>query len=239
MNPEMTPAEGNEASAGELPQGRFRRGRFAASRRGFTLVEMLVTTTMLALIVGAGTAVFSAGTRSAAKAKRYDAIVAQGQRALQRICRDLRAAARQEGFSLTALDVQQEGHDCDTLDLIVARPNPERKLPDEGAWAEVGYSLAKNSTDGKRAKAAGEIRGLLRREDPTLDDDPLEGGTMHLVAPLVSDLNFEFYDGLSWKAGWDDATALPRAVHIQVTAEDEEGIENPMLFSTTIWLMAQ
>ncbi|MBN2308077.1 MAG: prepilin-type N-terminal cleavage/methylation domain-containing protein, partial [Candidatus Hydrogenedentes bacterium] len=48
-------------------------------RRGFTLVELLVATTMLSLLAAAGYAALTAGTRAAAKAKRYNAMVAHGQ----------------------------------------------------------------------------------------------------------------------------------------------------------------
>ncbi len=176
--------------------------------KSFTLVEILVTTAMFSLLVTAALSVFSAGSRGAAKAKRYRDMVSRGQTALEAITADLRAAvpyrpanpsdsdaqpqaAAQPGqtsaqpaqasaqqaaptFSqpetrITSLDVQSGGRDCDTLDLVIARPNPDYPSPDEGGRASVGYYLNIDPT-------AGPV-GLLRRENRSPGDDPLTGGS--------------------------------------------------------------
>lgn len=200
-------------------------------RRAFTLVEMLITTSMLALIVMAGFAVFSGGMRSAAKVRRYGAMLSHGQMALRAMAVDIRAAVAHGDFRLTSLDVQYEFRDCDTIDFIAARPNPDRKQPNEGGRSEIGYYIDNNPDT--------EAQWLLRREDKTLDDDPLEGGAVSLAGPFVSELNLEFYDGLLWKSDWDDQTSFPRVVRIQIIVKDEDEIEKPRLFSTTVPIMAQ
>jgi len=201
------------------------------ARRAFTLVEMLVTSTMLALIAMAGFAVFSGAVRSAAKVGRYGAMLSHGQMALEAMVTDIRAAVAYGDYRLVSLDVEYQGRDCDTIDFIIARPNPERKEPDEGGRAEVGYYIDNNpDTEGQ---------WLVRREDRTLDDDPLEGGRLSLAGPFVSELDFEFYDGLVWQSGWDDRTKFPRAVRIYIVVEDEDEVERPRLFCTTVPIMAQ
>jgi type II secretion system protein J len=197
----------------------------------FTLVEMLITASMLALIATAGFAVFSGGIRSAAKVKRYGEMLSNAQMALRAMSADIRAALAYGNFRLVSLDVQHEQRDCDTIDFIIIRPNPQRKEPDEGGRAEVGYYID-NDPDT-------EAQWLLRREDRTLDDDPLEGGYLSLAGPFVSELNLEFYDGLAWQSGWDDRTKFPKAVRIQIVVQDEKEIEKPRVFSTTVPIMAQ
>jgi type II secretion system protein J len=201
------------------------------SRRAFTLVELLVATGILAMLLAAGSAVFSAGVRAAEKTRRHGGMVAQGQRALRLIAADLAGATELEDFRLVSLDVQDGGHDCDTLDFILLRRSVDRKGPDEGGRAEVGYSLPKGEQSVER--------GLLRREDRSCDEDPLEGGETWVVAPSVSDLDFEFFDGYSWAAGWQDRNSLPVAVRVSLVVTDEDGIEPPMLFSTTAPIMSR
>ena len=200
------------------------------NRRAFTLVEMLVTSTMLVLIVTAGFAAFGGGMRSAAKVKRYGRMISCGQLALRAMAADLRAAVEHGDVKLTALDVKYEGRDCDTIDFIIARPNPTRKEKDESGRAEIGYHIDKNP----------EVKpSLLRRVDRTLDDDPLEGGALSVVGAFVTELDLEFYDGMIWTSGWEERKDFPRAVRIQMVVVDENEIEKPILFRTTVSVMAQ
>ncbi len=200
-------------------------------RRGFTLVELLVTSGMLAMLASAGFAAFSAGTRSAIKTKRYARMIAHGQAALNSMARDISACIDHGDFPLTSLDAQFEGADTDTIDFIV--PRIKEILPEEGAGTlcEVGYYIDNDpDTEGQ---------WLTRREDYTFDDDPLEGGTLTPAGPFVSELNFEFYDGLYWYDGWTLQESMPQAVRIRILVLDEDEIEEPMFFSTTVSIMAQ
>ena len=94
-------------------------------RRGFTLVELLVATTLLTLIAAGGFAALTAGTRSATKAKRYGAMIAHGQAALQTMAVDIRAAVEHGKFHLTieassaalAIEMLEVAQD----DLLVSR----------------------------------------------------------------------------------------------------------------------
>lgn len=201
-------------------------------RRGFTMIELLVATSMLVLLTAAGFAVLSAGTRAAAKANRYNAMMARGQAALQSMTSDIRAAVLIDNFGLVSLDEQYEGRDADTIDFIAAKmPRLTQDVPDAVGRCEVGYYI-ENDPDS-------EYQWLLRREDASLDDDPLEGGAVTLAGPYVAALNCLFYDGLFWQSGWDDEEELPVAVNIELTVVDEDEQENPLILSTTIPIMAR
>ncbi len=199
---------------------------------GFTLIELLVTTTMLAILASAGLAALSVGTHSAAKAKRYGAMMVHGNAALKTMARDIRAAVEHDDVRLVSLDAEYEGMDADTLDVIVAtRPRLDDDSLGVSGRCEVGYYI-ENDPDT-------EVRWLLRREDATLDDDPLEGGAVSLAGPCVAEMDLQFYDGLFWNSGWDDEDESPEAVYIRLVVVDEDGIENPKVFSTTVPLMAR
>ncbi len=202
------------------------------ARRGFTMIELLVATTMLVLVTGAGFAVLHAGTRAAAKTKRYNAMMARGQAALQSMASDIRAAVLVDDFGLVSLDREYDGLDADTIDFITAKaPRLDQDLPAAIGRCEVGYYI-ENDPDS-------EYRWLLRREDGSLDDDHLEGGAVTLAGPYVAALNLLFYDGLFWQSGWDDDEELPVAVNIEITVVDEDEQENPLILSSTIPIMAR
>ena len=84
-----------------------------------------------------------------------------------------------------------------------------------------------------------EVRWLLRREDATPDDDLLGGGAVALAGPYVAAMDFEFYDGLFWQAGWENPQQFPKAVRIGILVVDENETENPIVFSTTVPIMGQ
>lgn len=201
--------------------------------RGFTLVELLVATSLLTMLMGAGLAVLTAGTRAAAKAERYNKMVRRGQAALQAMSNDIRAAVEHDEVYLVSLDVQEEGMDADTIDFITAiRPRMYQEDQPATGRCEVGYYIESDPDM--------EYQWLLRREDGSIDEDPLEGGAVTLAGPYVAELNLQFYDGLFWQSGWDkEEKKQPVAVYIEIVVVDEDEIENPLRFSKSVPIMAR
>jgi len=189
-----------------------------------------VATSMLVILASAGFAVLTTGTRSAAKAKRYGAMVAHGQAALQIMARDLRAAVEHEEHRLVSLDTEYDGLPADTIDFVVpGMPKLDRYDPEASGRCEVGYYI-ENDPDT-------EAQWLLRREDGSPDEDLLGGGAASLAGPYVAGLDLEFYDGLFWQSGWDEEE-FPQAVSIQIVVVDKDETENPKVFRTTVPIMA-
>lgn len=198
--------------------------------RGFTLVEILVAGTMLIFIVAAGMAVFSGGISSATKGKRHGSMTSYAQMALLAIAADIRCAVEHDDFWMKSLNARHDDGDGDTIDFVMALPNPERKEPEVGGRSEIGYYIDNDPET--------EVRWLLRREDRTPDDDLLEGGVVSLVGPYVAELDLEFYDGLLWQSGWEGEVGFPRAVRVGIVVVDEYEIERPKHFTTTVPIMA-
>lgn len=200
-------------------------------RRGFTLVELMVTSSMLTLLALAGYAAFAAGVRSSQKARRLGSMVAHAQRALNVMAADIRTAVEHEDFRLTALDAHYEGLAADTIDFIAPRSRRAQGEPDAGGRCEMGYYIDNDpGTD---------AQWLLRREDFTLDDDPFEGGMVSLVGPFVSELDLSFFDGLEWISGWEDDEQFPLAVRISIVVMDADDAEMPLCFETAVSIPTQ
>lgn len=201
-------------------------------RRGFTLLELLVTASLLVMLTAGGLAALSAGTRAAEKTKRVDAMTGEAQAALELLCANLARAVKRGEFCMIALDAQRDGNDTDTLDLLAeGAPQYDRSEGTYRGYCEVGFSIGNGEEEGQR--------GLVRREDGTADEDPLEGGTMLPVAPQVTGLNLEFYNGLEWSGGWNTPKEFPLAIRITVTVVDEDEKETPRQISTVYALPAR
>jgi len=159
-------------------------------------------------------------------------MITHGQAALQAMATDIRAAVEHGNTQMTSLDAEFEGLTADTLDFVAAdRVRLAKGEPGVSGRCEIGYYVENDSKT--------DAQWLLRREDGSLDDDPLEGGAVSLAGPQVSELNLEFYDGLYWESGWQEKPGFPKAVRIQIVVVDEDEIENPMVFNTTVPIMAQ
>lgn len=197
-----------------------------SGRRGFTLVELLVTSSMLSVLAAAGYVVLTAGVQSSQKVRRVSAMAAHAQRALNAMAADVRTAVAHGDVRLTALDANYEGAAADTLDFIAPRGGRFTDDPDAGSRCEIGYYID-NDPDT-------EAQWLLRRRDDSLDDDPLEGGAVNLIGPVVSELDLSFFDGLEWVSGWEDQEQFPRAVRITIVVMDPDEAERPLHFETTV-----
>ncbi len=196
------------------------------NRHGFTLIELLVSSSMLVLLASAGYAVLSAGVQSSQKVRRVGAMVAHGQRAMSLMAADIRSAVEYEDVRLMALDTDYDGAASDTIDFLAPCSRRGQLEPGAGSLCEVGYYIDNDPGT--------EAQWLLRRQDETLDDDPLEGGTLALAAPFVSELNLTFFDGVEWLDGWEGGEELPRAVHITIVVLDEDEAEAPLCLETTV-----
>ena len=94
--------------------------------------------------------------------------------------------------------------------------------------AEISY-FVRNSRE--RTRDGRFTRELVRREDPTLDDDVESGGVIYTLIDDIKEVEFEYWkpgkegdeaDGGRWVNSWDSRNAefrgtLPRRVKITVT----------------------
>lgn len=221
-------------------------------RGGFTLIELMISVALMAIVIGSAYACLSAGVNG----KRVIEARAEGMQsarvALNMIATDLRSTIPMAGnVEFVGMRRIVGEIDADNLDFSTRNYNPKRlREPD---YCEISYFLTRDPESDSFI--------LVRRRDPTPDPEPMEGGLQEEIARGVRGLRFEFYDGFEWFEEWGDpegktkgmtlppsnSYGLPEAVRITIvfdpetrprrdTTADETKLEDeaksPMTFQT-------
>ena len=166
-----------------------------ASRRGFTLIEMVISVALMTLILAAAYGCLRSGILSQKLVDtRIDAF--QNARvALNMMTADLRGACRlSAAFEFLGMNREIAGAEADNLDFATHHYTP--RAAGEGDFCEVSYFLRKNP-------GAGSLT-LFRRRDATPDAEPLAGGVEEPLAEGVQSFRLEYYDGYKWHDEWGD-----------------------------------
>lgn len=172
--------------------GRGRRG--AGDRRGMTLIEVMVSVAILALM---GVLIYStlamtikAQRRATAIQERYHA----ARVTLERLRRELSMAfvslhQAEDKRTQTLFEGDRDRLDFDTMAHEAMAPDSH-----QSDQMEVGYRL--DNVDG--------LPVLVRREKLHIDDRPGRGGREEVICEGVKDLRFEYFDMAAedWRSDW-------------------------------------
>ncbi len=241
----MTSAPSSSASrAGSgRSSGRSRRDAHRRARRGFSLLEVVVAISVLALIGSLTFETIASALDTRDVLEEEDQANQSARVALDRLRRDLRLAYLTSNTSaVNTYRTQFIGKNDDPDQLWFTTLSHHRMYREsrECDQTEVTYWTEDDPTmDGAKV--------LLRREAPRIDQEPEKDG---LIAPLayhLKDVNFRYINpkSNSWLEEWDttgvdQANLLPRAVQIALVfivpdPEDEEKtVERP--YATTVIL---
>ncbi len=190
-----------------------------ATESGFTLIELMITSLMIALIISTVYFTSSAALANSRKAYRQLEMYQNGLVSLERISVDLRGA-----FGRLSAGK-------DHLDLITSSAQLRPADKDYGVIA-VKYFLQ---------------NGLNRSETLPWQDLQNEKEIIAKLAPLVSALEFKYYDGQQWLDSWDMAVfkklPLAVAVTLKVKGPEEKSLQErtfsavvPVFANETVWL---
>jgi len=187
-------------------------------RGGFTLLEVLLTLGILASILAMIYGVLYATLL--ARKKVDDA--AGKQKLVPALFKVL-----EEDFSTAFLPVPDGkffvGQDkfygstaVDRVDFLAARSSFDPETQNVSDLTEVGYQLKQNPDHT-------EWYRLLRREDASLDDDPLAGGTLTQLHDKVVAFDIQYFDGKDWVKEWDskEKKGLPQGVKVEIELHPE------------------
>ncbi|HRI14317.1 MAG TPA: prepilin-type N-terminal cleavage/methylation domain-containing protein [Verrucomicrobiota bacterium] len=223
-------------------------------RAAFTLIELVISTALMALVLTAAYACLNAGIAGQKLVGPRTDIFQTARVTLGLLSADLRCACPLPKGAPFLGERRLIGDvSADNLDFATHNYTPRR--PGEGDFCETSIFLDKDPRSGSLS--------LFRRRNPTLAFDPLSGGVREELATGVAGLRFEYYDGLDWYDSWGDPKAgstksematpkpnyvgMPDAVRItllfgakptprEASMETEPPPEPPMAFQTIVRL---
>jgi general secretion pathway protein J len=190
-------------------------------RRGFTLVEVVVAISVLALIGLMTFLTLSNALNTRDLLEEEDAANQAARIAMSRIRRDLQLAYLTTNTAAVntyrTIFVGQDERGADRLWLATLSHQRRIVGAREGDQTEITYWTEDDPT-------RSDALVLLRREAPRIDQEPEKDGTLAPVAYGVRAFDLQYLDQQDgeWKKEWDTTGAdtpnrLPRAVRVTLT----------------------
>jgi general secretion pathway protein J len=193
-----------------MPRARHRHRRRIARARGMTLLEILVSIVILAMISLLIYGAFDSMSRGKKGEERRSERARQGRDAVQRMARDISSAFlsmhNPQNIALatrTTAFIASSGAPFDRLDFSAFAHKRVDKEAKESDQCELGFSVARDPD-------VVDKMDLVRREQYPIDMDPKRGGVINVLAEDVELFDVRFLDPLTgqWKETWDTTQAL-------------------------------
>lgn len=229
--------------------------RHAWREQGFTLIEMVISAALMALVLGASYACLNAAISGKRLIEPRADVLQNARVAMTMISADLRAACPlSKDFEFLGMHRMIDDIQADNLDFATHNYTPRR--PREADYCQVSYFV-------EREDASSDV-SLYRRRNPTIAPDPLSGGSRELVARGLRGVSFEYYDGWDWYDTWGEVnpekkerkasalapnlSGMPEAVRVtlwfnpnpasakRADPEAPDTSEHPLMFETTVRL---
>ncbi len=200
------------------------------SRRGLTLVELLVAIMVGAIVVSAASASLSNMLRAKRRSAERWTAMSRAQSTAERLASDVLVVVRHFDLGQTRLlivDARDGTRERDQILLLARSIEPVRGVDfvGEGPEFEVQHKVIDSELGGE----------FWRRRDPAFDEFLDAGGIAARLAQGAVSLSIEATDGTTWFGGWDsDRDGLPHAVRIVVVA----GVEGSSVMATARRIVA-
>lgn len=198
---------------------------FRRCQSGFTLVELIVATTLTVMVTGSTVAIL----RSASAAKRRADIQLDAQQqaraAAQAIATALANAERYPGKDtiFEGLDDFIDEIPVDRIRLSTISRKTIRAGQPESDVKQCEFFLVQPPEK--------PLYVLMRRTDPTRNEEPDEGGVLEVIAENVVGLNFRYHDGIDWRDDWPRRSTRPLAVRIELAVATKT--DPPKIWTTS------
>ena len=219
-----------------------------SSQRGMTLLEVLVSIGILALV---GTLVYGAldgMNRSRVGIERIDDRYHQGRQALARMSRELQAAflslhmPQQITNSVrTTAFIGTDSGSSDRVDFTSFSHRRLQRNVHESDQNELSYFMGRDPDRSDKYD-------LLRREQKEIDLDPARGGVVNVLCEDVTALDLQYLEPSTdtWLDAWDSTqpantgqfNRLPLQVKIRLSIRGGEG-DRPIKLMTKVSLGMQ
>jgi len=193
--------------------------------RAFTLIEVVISSALMALIIVSAYLCFSAGVESRKTMEPRLEIIQNARVAMALMSADLRVACSlDKNTDFLGMHRTLGESVADNIDFGTHNYTPQRS--GEGDFCQTSYYLDRNPETGQLS--------LWRRRNPTIAPDSLEGGSKEEIATGVQALQFEYYDGFDWYDSWGDLTGKK-----QTSQKEQPNLAGmPLAVRVTLWFSA-
>ncbi|MCK4342711.1 MAG: prepilin-type N-terminal cleavage/methylation domain-containing protein [Phycisphaerae bacterium] len=203
-----------------LPRTNITNTRVTRTRAGFTLVELLVATTISSLLVVSIVSATRAISGARASVDRRISSATSARRALDEIVGALRNVRRDMVRGQPVVVGHGGGRDGDRIDIQIMSTRRSRPDGAESDQLEVGFFLAQLPRR--------QLPALMCRRDHGLDEHPDDGGIATVVAEGIVGLSFEYFTDGQWVSEWSELEPrAPQAVRVIVAAATPEEADSP------------
>jgi type II secretion system protein J len=204
-----------------------RRVPATRSQGGFTLIEVVISTALMAIILAGAYMCFDAGIKSEKMIDERTEVFQNARVAMALISADLRNACPiNQDLAFLGMHRSIGNAQADNLDFATRNFTPRR--PREGDFCETSYFLEKDRESGQLC--------LWRRRNPMIAIKPLSGGRRELLIRGVAGLGFEYFDGLEWYSQWGDADKDVSKSKERSKTDESEPTGLPESVRITLWL---
>ena len=173
-----------------------------ATAHGFTLIEVMISAALMALILVSAYMCLDAGLKGQKIVEPQADILQNARVAMALITADLRNACPLPGDS-QFLGMQRLMGEVEADNLDFATHNYTPRRDHEGDFCEVSYYVGQDPQTHRYS--------LWRRRNPTLAPDPLAGGNQEEIAQDILGVRFEYFDGLDWYDSWGQLKSADKA----------------------------
>ena len=205
--------------------------------KGFTLLEVLVSMAILVIIMAALYSAYTTNVEAIQIARQNGEVHQTARIVLDRMTKDLQSALIEVSvpsdklkLGLVGEDREIDGRRADRIDFTTVTHLPLTEKGPASDLCEIGYLIEENSED--------KVLVLLRRDDPSVDEDFTRGGSLQEMARNVLEFNLTYQDsGGEESDKWNTlegmpASGLPVLIKVRLVLKDELNREH--VFSTTI-----
>jgi prepilin-type N-terminal cleavage/methylation domain-containing protein len=187
-------------------------------RRGFTIAEVLMGILITSILAGIIYASYMGGLKIIYASQKDMERTHMAGVILDRITSDLACAflrADKEYLVFVGGGGGDGEYSSDSLTFVTSNHKRPSRNARESTLSEVSYFLD--------PEGGGELF-ILRREDPTFDEDPFSGGDTRIIGEGVASLKFEYNGEGGWTSAWDsrESASLPVAVRVSLVFRTEE-----------------
>jgi prepilin-type N-terminal cleavage/methylation domain-containing protein len=188
----------------------------------FTLIEVIISVVLMAIILGSAYACFDAGIRGKKMIEPRVEVFQNARVAMALITADLRdACPLSKDFDFLGTHRTISGMPVDNLDFATHNYTPTEER--QADFCETSYYLNQDPTNGTFT--------LFRRRNPIIAPDPLSGGSQEEIATGLLGAQFEYFDGLDWYDAWGDLKGKK-----QTSNKDQPNMSGmPAAVRITLW----